>query len=127
MNRLSSPKEINEFITVFYSRIREHEVLGPIFNKQISDWDYHLQHITDFWESNILMAKSYQGNPVTTHQKVDKKENYSIRQEHFGFWLQIWFSTLDELCDGENVNLMKERARNMAHHLFMRMYSNRPK
>lgn len=125
MNRLESRSEIYSFITIFYQRIRSDELLGPIFNRRINDWEHHLEHITDFWESNILSERSYQGNPVFVHQKVDEKEAGNISQEHFGIWLQLWFATLDEYCEGENVSLMKERARNMAHHLYMRIFSNR--
>ena len=64
------------------------------------------------------------GNPMRAHLEVDQEFDNSIEQVHFGHWLELWFETLDDLFTGEIQLLQcKRRARNMAHILFMRIFS----
>ncbi len=119
--------DLTFLVNTFYARVRKHEVLGPIFNAKIKDWDSHLLKITDFWETTIFLGKSYHGNPMRKHLELDKELGNSIEQAHFGHWLELWFNTVDTYFEGEKANLAKERARNMAHILFMRIFENRPK
>lgn len=114
-------------VNTFYARVRKHEVLGPIFNGKIDDWDSHLAKITDFWETTIILGKSYHGNPMKKHLDLDAELGNTIEQAHFGHWLELWFNTVDTYFEGEKADLAKERARNMAHILFMRIFENRPK
>lgn len=113
-------------VDTFYARVRKHEVLGPVFNGKIDDWVSHLENITNFWETTIFLGKSYHGNPMRKHLELDKELDHSIKQEHFGHWLELWFDTIDLHFEGEKASLAKERARNMAHILFMRIFEQRP-
>lgn len=65
------------------------------------------------------------GNPVIKHQIVDKKFNHSIESYHFGIWLNLWFQTLDELCEGELVDLAKDRARKLGTHFLVSLLRKR--
>jgi hemoglobin len=38
----------------------------------IEDWDEHLEKLTDFWEMNLFGGKSYKGDPLKAHVKVDE-------------------------------------------------------
>ncbi|HSI76745.1 MAG TPA: hypothetical protein VK957_12655 [Lunatimonas sp.] len=66
-------------------------------------------------------------SPVPVHKAVDKQVNQSIEQRHFGNWLELWFSTIDEIFEGENADYAKEHARKMAHILFFRIVEGRGK
>ena len=111
----------------FYTKVRSEKTLGPIFNRAISDWPAHLDHIANFWETSLFMAKSYTGNPVIAHQKLDDQENNSIEMNHFGIWINLWMETVNELFEGEIANLAQQRARNMASILFIKMFEARSK
>jgi hemoglobin len=126
---ISSRQEVDCLVRRFYDRVRLHASLGPIFNGVVTDWDTHLIHLSDFWEMILLQTGPGAGkfNPVKVHREVDKAVDYSIEQEHFGNWLELWFSTIDEFFEGENANYAKEHARRMAHMLFMRIWEARPK
>lgn len=125
-NDIENRDDIYLLITSFYKKVRENEILGPIFNHMISDWDTHLDRLTDFWETNLLFVPKFKGNPVAVHQKVDKTFNHSITNEQFGIWLQLWITTLDNLFSGKKAELAKNRARKMATGLFLKMYEKRP-
>ena len=109
----------------FYAKVRKHELLGPIFNDVIKDWPSHLVKLTDFWETNLLFVRKYKGNPLKAHVQVETEHDHTIEQLHFGHWLQLWFETLDENFEGKNCELAKERARHMAHIMFLRIFNER--
>ncbi|MDV7139851.1 group III truncated hemoglobin [Maribacter sp. TH_r10] len=120
-------KDVSLLVNTFYAKVRKDKVLGPIFNNIINDWDAHLELLTDFWETQLFLKRKYFGNPVTAHEEVDEKTNQSITPEHFGFWLNLWFQTLDELFEGETAWIAKNRAQKMSTMLFMHMYQHRSK
>lgn len=120
-------KDVSLLVNTFYAKVRKDKVLGPIFNNVINDWDSHLELLTDFWETQLFLKRKYFGNPVTAHEEVDEKTNQTITPEHFGFWLNLWFQTLDELFEGETAWIAKNRAQKMSTMLFMHMYQHRSK
>ncbi len=119
--------DVRLLVETFYGKIRKHEILGPIFNGIISDWDSHLTLLTDFWETQLFLKRKYHGNPVTAHQEVDEKMDHTITSEHFGLWLNEWFTTIDELFEGETAWIAKNRAQKMSTMLFMQIYEHRNK
>jgi len=122
---LKNREEIGILIRTFYKKVRKDPFIGPIFNNQISDWEFHLEKLTDFWYTNLHFVKAYKGNPGSIHVEVDEKYKNNITQEHFGKWLQLWFETLHELCSGILAEKAKIRARNMSSVLFQKMLKSR--
>jgi hemoglobin len=47
--RIGGRDGLAKFLNHFYSDVRQHTVIGPIFNKQIQDWPAHLEKIGSFW------------------------------------------------------------------------------
>lgn len=122
---IENRQDIEKLVSTFYRKVRKHEVIGPIFNEFISDWDEHIDKLTDFWQTNLFFVKAYKGNPIRVHAKVDSNYTRPIEQSDFGHWLQLWFETLDELFEGKNKFLAKERARNMSHMMFIKIFQSR--
>ena len=91
----------------------------------ITDWDEHLEKLTDFWESNLFFKKKYTGNPLTKHVEVDKQQKGTINEMHFGVWLNLWFQTIDNLFVGEVAQLAKNRARNMGTFIHLKIFEAR--
>lgn len=125
--QISTRDDVNLLVSSFYGRVRAHERLGPIFNQIITDWPHHMERLTDFWEIVLLNSGPGAGkfSPVPVHKEVDRQVNHQINQAHFGNWLELWFTTLDELFEGENATYAKEHARKMAHILFFRIMEGR--
>lgn len=119
--------DVSVLVRAFYGKVRKDEVLGPIFNNTIKDWESHLELLTDFWETQLFLKRLYHGNPVTAHQEVDKKMDHAITSEHFGLWLNLWFETIDELFTGDVAWIAKNRAQKMSTMLFMQIFKNRTK
>lgn len=110
---IQNREDIARLIHSFYGKIRANEEIGPFFNETITDWDTHLEKLTDFWESNLFGTRKFYGNPIQAHADVDKKFDNTITPTIFGLWLNLWFETLEELFEGENVETLKFRARKM--------------
>ena len=102
---------VDTLVRTFYGKIRKHEVLGPIFESNVTDWEAHFELLVDFWETQLFLKRKYYGNPITAHQAVDQKMKYGITPEHFGLWLNLWFATIDELFEGEKYRTRKGMAR----------------
>jgi len=125
MNDIQNRNDVSLLVRAFYLKVRANDELGPIFNKVITDWEYHLEHLTDFWESQLFRKNTYKGNPLKKHVAIDHANNNKITNDLFGLWLQFWIQTLDELFVGEKVDLAKNRARNIASFLFMEIFKAR--
>ena len=119
--------DISLLVTTFYKKIRADSEIGFYFNETVVNWEEHVTKLTDFWETNLFPVKKYSGNPIEAHNKVDKHFGNQISSHEFGIWLNLWFETLDELFLGENVDVLKRRARKMSTFLYMNMFESRTK
>ncbi|MDH7914312.1 group III truncated hemoglobin [Winogradskyella sp. SYSU M77433] len=122
---ITSREDIFLLVSKFYEKVRKDTVLGPFFNNSIKDWDAHLQHLTTFWESSLFLKTRYYGNPLEVHVNVDKANNNTITELHFGLWLNLWHQTIDELFEGEYANNAKRRARKMGTFLYLKIFEAR--
>lgn len=122
---ISNRSDVELLVNTFYDRIRQNEKIGFYFNETIDDWESHLVKLTDFWDTQLLGARNFRGNPRVAHIKVDNHFNHEITTREFGVWLNLWFQTVDELFKGEVAQIAKDRARRMSTHLFMNMYRYR--
>ncbi|PVW13884.1 group III truncated hemoglobin [Marixanthomonas spongiae] len=118
-------EDVNKLVTTFYASVRKDDLLGPIFNTIITDWDEHLEKLTDFWESNLFFKKKYKGNPLAKHVEVDQHQNGTINEKHFGTWINLWLQTIDNLFVGEVAQLAKNRARNMGTFMHLKIFEAR--
>jgi hemoglobin len=82
--RLGGHEGILKLIKPFYADIRQHEVLGPIFNARIADWTSHLAKITEFWAVQTGGPSRYRGGFGAAHIPLQ------LAPEHFRLWLGLW-------------------------------------
>tara|TARA_R110002050_G_scaffold11347_5_gene38363 strand:- start:1716 stop:2108 length:393 start_codon:yes stop_codon:yes gene_type:complete len=129
MTKITNRDDVSLLVHTFYDKIRQHELLGPIFNGHISEeqWPEHLSKLTDFWESNLFGVRTFRGSPSIAHVNVDKNLNHTISQNHFAQWLQLWFETINELFEGELADRAKEMARRMSTGQYIHIWQNRPR
>jgi hemoglobin len=97
---------IRRQVHTFYARVREHPVLGPVFNDAISDWDEHLAKLCDFWSSVLLVTGRFRGSPMAAHARRP-----TIRDEHFPLWLDLFEQTAREVCPPDAAALFVEKSR----------------
>lgn len=125
--QIETRADISHLVHAFYAKIRKDEMLGPIFNKAIHDWETHLEKLTDFWEGNLFFftKTKYHGDPKTAHQQLDIILGKSLTMNHFGHWINLWLETIDEHYEGETTDRAKMIARKMASFLFLKIVENR--
>lgn len=82
--RLGGHEGILKLLKPFYIDVRQHAVLGPIFNAQIQDWPAHLDKITEFWALQTGGPTRYRGGFAGAHIALD------LKPEHFQQWLGLW-------------------------------------
>lgn len=97
----------------FYAKVREDDVLGPIFAARITDWGPHLDRMVAFWSSVALMTGRYHGAPVPAHTPLP------ITQAHFDHWLALFRETAHEICTPAGAAHVIERAERIARSLSM--------
>lgn len=125
--KIKTREDIGFLVRTFYGAVRKDELLGPIFNGIISDWEPHLEKLTDFWEGNLLffVKTKFTGDPKTAHQRVDEWMENSLTMEHFGKWINLWIATIDEHFEGETAQIAKNQARKMATFFYLKIFENR--
>ncbi len=82
--RLDGRDGILKLIKAFYADIRQHAVLGPIFNVKIQNWPEHLDKIADFWALQAGGPTRYRGGFAGAHLSL------GLEAEHFQHWLGLW-------------------------------------
>ena len=90
-----TPAEIDTVVAEFYARVREDEVLAPVFFQSLPPlpkaWMAHEEKIAAFWRNAILFERSYDGNPQRVHRQRE-----AIEPEHFAVWLALFDKVLAE-------------------------------
>jgi hemoglobin len=99
---------IEHLVRGFYARVRADEMLGPIFDARIKDWEPHLQQMCAFWSSVALMSGRYHGAPMPKHLPLP------VDAAHFDRWLALFEATAAEVCPPEAAEHFIERARRIA-------------
>ncbi len=124
---IENREDLSLLVRTFYAKIRANEEMGHYFNETITDWEAHLEKLTDFWENNLFAVRKYFGDPLKAHVEVDEKFHHTVTPDVFGLWLNLWFEALEELFEGENMEILKRRARKMGTFLMISIYENRAK
>lgn len=106
---ISGRAEIELLVNTFYARIREDDLLSPIFNEVIQQrWPEHLEKMYNFWETVLYATPAYKGSPFPKHARLP------VEEEHFLRWQEIFNQTVDSLFIGEKAEEAKWRAGRMA-------------
>lgn len=101
--------DVKLLVDDFYGRVRENELLAPIFDEIIGDrWPSHLEKMYGFWQTILLDVQAYSGSPFLKHIKLP------IDKEHFDTWIKLFNETVDAHFTGEKADEAKWRAARMS-------------
>lgn len=103
-------EDVRRLVHTFYGRVRTDDLIGPIFNEQVEDWDDHLAKLCDFWSSVILRTRRYEGRPMRTHLLLGDK----IQGPHFDRWLDLFEETARDVLPEDAAPVFIQRARQIA-------------
>ncbi len=76
--------DIRRLVVSFYETACADELIGPIFQRVVHDWETHYDTLTDFWSAVILGTGRYSGRPAAAHMPLD------LTRAHFERWLALW-------------------------------------
>src|SRR6185312_7990889 len=82
--RLGGRPVLVRLLTHFYADVRQHQLIGPIFEQQIENWPEHIEKIADFWAQATGGPAAYSGGMPARHIPL------GLREEHFEAWLGLW-------------------------------------
>lgn len=84
-------EEVSRLVHAFYSRVRQDQVLGPIFDAHIDDWNQHLAKLVDFWSAILRRTARFSGTPMPKHAALP-----GLNAELFRRWLGLFRETASE-------------------------------
>lgn len=102
---------IDRLVEAFYDRVRDDDLIGPIFATRVEDWGPHLAQMKLFWSSVALSTGVYQGRPMPKHLPLP------IDARHFDRWLTLFRQTARDLCPPGAADHFIERAERIAQSL----------
>ena len=117
-------KDIELLVNTFYDKVLKDKKLAYIFADLAAvNFSYHLPVMYDFWENIILRAGAYEGNPMHLHRHLHHLT--PLNEGHFRQWNKLFVLTVDELFEGNNASLAKERALSISAILCEQVLANR--
>lgn len=122
--------QINEdsialLMDIFYGKIRaDKQGLGDIFNNTIGrddeKWKAHKAKIARFWESMLLGASNYSGQPMKAHLDLPP-----FPREFFNIWLGLFEESLKEVYDNQTcIDTILARAFGIAQRFQFMLYES---
>lgn len=110
---------LEALVHAFYAKVRQDDLLGPVFASRIQDWPPHLQRISSFWRKVVLGTGPYDGQPLALHLPLP------IQAEHFDRWLGLFGETARHLCPPAAAALLCDRAERIAQSIEMGLQDHR--
>ena len=87
-------EDIKKLVNQFYNKVRQDDLLAPVFASRITDWLPHLDTMYNFWNMALFGQKEYTGNPFSKHIDLP------VESAHFNRWLYLFMETLNESFEG---------------------------
>lgn len=85
---LCTENDIVLLVRDFYASVRRDDMLGPVFEAHVDDWDKHLVKLVHFWSSILLRTGRYTGNPMQKHVALP-----GLNPALFERWLALFQAT----------------------------------
>lgn len=110
---IESTDDIERVVDAFYALAIEDPLIGLYFTEVARvDLSVHLPKLYRFWSALILGLPTYRQNAFLPHVLLNDLHPFEAR--HFGRWLKLFFSTVDERFEGPRAELAKRRAQDIA-------------
>jgi hemoglobin len=112
-NDIRDKQDIIQIVNTFYDKVKQDPVISHFFTevKQV-DWDKHLPKMYNFWDNVVFYTNNYSGNPMQIHKDIHAL--HALTGTDFKQWYTLFAATVDELFEGDNAELIKQRARSVA-------------
>lgn len=109
---------LRSLVDRFYAKVRNDELIGPLFNHAVEDWPEHLGKLEAFWSSVMNTSGRYKGNPMAAHLR----HGSSISPPMFDRWLELWRETAREELSPAAADAVVAKAERIAESLQLGLY-----
>ena len=110
--------ELEALILAFYARVRQDDLIGPLFNAAVGDWPHHLEKLIAFWSSVMRSTGRYKGSPMAAHAQ----HRAAIKPEMFTRWLALWGEVTGEMLSPAGAATMQAKAALIAESLQLGLF-----
>lgn len=83
-DRIGGRETLAVLLRHFYADVRQHQLIGPIFNQHIHDWPAHLAKVSEFWARLTGGPSDFVGSLPFKHAGL------GLDARHFDVWLGLW-------------------------------------
>lgn len=115
--------DLEALVPAFYARVRQDDLIGPVFNNAIHDWDYHLVQLVAFWSSVMRSTGRYKGSPMAAHLR----HKAVITPQMFDRWLALWDEVTAQLLPPAKAAAMQAKAATIGESLKLALFFRLPK
>jgi len=105
---LCTEAEVQHLVHAFYAKVRADELLAPVFDAHVVNWEQHLSQLVDFWSSALRGTARFRGNPLAKHAALPE-----LTIELFHRWLSLFRETTQSLGN----TALQMRADELAHRI----------
>jgi len=110
---ITNRHDIHLLVSVFYQKLLADESISYLFTDVAKiKLEEHLDVLVDFWETILLNTGSYQKNVMALHLKLHQQS--PLQPYHFKTWLSFFHASVNELFDGPNAEMARQRATGIA-------------
>jgi truncated hemoglobin YjbI len=78
--------ELDALVRAFYAEAMQDPLIGPVFARNVTDWDHHFEIVRNFWSRALLGTTRYTGSPFTPHLQMN------LKPEFFDRWIELFRS-----------------------------------
>ena len=122
MNPDISEADLAALVPAFYARVRQDDLIGPVFNGAIHDWDHHLVQLIAFWSSVMRSTGRYKGSPMAAHLR----HKDMITPAMFDRWLALWGEVTAALLPAAKAAAMQAKAATIGESLKLALFFRMP-
>ena len=91
-------RTVRTLVEHFYGVARRDDLLGPVFDAHVADWDEHYATLTRFWMAVAYRTGGYSGRPYEQHAALP-----DLSVAHFDRWLVLWEAAVQEIVPADQV------------------------
>ena len=113
VNDIANREDILHLMQSFYKKALTDDVIGYFFTEVAPlNMETHMPLIVDFWETVVFGKAQYKGNVLQVHQHIHQLS--AFREAHFTRWVLLFTQTVNEMYEGANAEMIKQRAESVA-------------
>jgi hemoglobin len=113
MNDIQNQDDLYVLVDEFYKKLLSDKSISYIFTDVVKiKIEEHLPILVTFWSQAILGTGGYVKNLTQIHLDINQKK--PLTKELFDIWLAHFYTTVDELFEGENCEKIKTQALSIA-------------